>query len=444
MLTAAFLLLYCTTPIVIVFLLKISEERPREITLITVVIYSIYIFSVVGTFPLFFMLDEYRVAIGVIKQDVVLYVLAYSVLASVFLLIGVIFVRKILRLKVSKIKYCADNNINADKRIKLTITLIILFYILEMYLEKFDSTAISLAISNSIADAAIARSDMGNNLDGGGAHWYKLLLNYIGGLVTYSFFATWLMNKNKFSLIMFMTSFIFSTFVAVMAIEKAPFINLMISMAMVYLIIRNNGVIPIKKFMLFGFIIFATLVYFYIAFMGVNSILEAFTGVLSRAFSGSIAPAYFYVELFPDQKDYLLGKTFPNPGGLMPYTTMNYTVEMMDWVFPGAMQNGVVGSMPTVFWGEAYINFGWIGILIISFIVGIVLSILTYILQFMPKNPITIGLNVTLIDHYRQLSSTGFSSYIFDIYFWCVIAFAAALLISTSANVRKQPRFIDC
>ncbi len=431
MITLIFLFIFLMTPITMLWLLKIVGEKFNKISLVTVVVYSMYVFSVIGTFPLFFMLDEYRVNIGVVKQDVVICVLIYSAASIFCLLLGVIFSRKALRLVPKPILTKEIQNASPKRIIALVFVLLIMCIIFYFYLKRVESVAIIVAITDSVADAALARSDMGNNLAGGGAHWFTLILNNIGPLVTCAIYAAWLLKKNKIRLTIFGLGFILSSFFAVMATEKAPFVNLITSLLMTYFIVRTGGVVPLSRLIYFLSAALVVMICFYMLFTNSQTLWDALQNVISRAFSGSITPAYFYLEYYPTEREYLLGKTFPNPGGVLPFTPERYTVDLMNWVFPQLAATGIVGTMPTVFWAEAYINFGWIGVGVISFIVGVILSIVSYLASYLVLDPITIGLNVWIIDHYKNLSIAGFSGYLYDFYLWGVVSLTLILLILT-------------
>jgi hypothetical protein len=69
--------------------------------------------------------------------------------------------------------------------------------------------------------------------------------------------------------------------------------------------------------------------------------------------------------------------------------------------------------------------------------VGFVLSIVVYLMSHIELNPITIALNVWLIDHYKRLSITGFSGYLYDFYFFGVAIFVMVLMFLTGPVVIK-------
>ncbi len=185
---------------------------------------------------------------------------------------------------------------------------------------------------------------------------------------------------------------------------------------MMHYLIKKNGLVPIKILILLGGGIISILVVFYMYFMGSLTVLDAFEAIISRAFSGSISPAYFYLQYFPNTQEFLVGRTFPNPGGVLPYTPFQYTIEVMNWVFPEKISGGAVGTMPTVFWGEAYANFGFPGIPIIALIMGGVVAVISYLFSRLELNTMTVAFFVWLIFHFKTLAVTGFSGFLYDFY----------------------------
>ena len=148
--------------------------------------------------------------------------------------------------------------------------------------------------------------------------------------------------------------------------------------------------------------------------MGVTDPFRAVLNIFSRAFGGSIQPAYHYLEIFPEKKEFLLGLSFPNPGGVFPHQPYALATEVSSWVKPGLAEEGIVGSMPTVFWGEAYANFSYIGLVFIPFIIGFLLFSIDIIASKLIDTPFKIGFYVWLLLHFKNLSVSGFSGYIID------------------------------
>lgn len=429
MLEIAFLFLFFVSPFCMFYLLKIAGEKINKISIVNVTTVSIYIFSFLGTLPLFFMMDEYRVATGVTDRETVFLMLICSFVNMVFFLGGIIFIRKFLRLKPLPVVSSRISGLSVGQNFITLCFFAFVCLVLFVYIKKVGEIALFIAIEHGAAEAAIARSNMGNNLEGGGYHWYYLVLHNIGFLLTLNFYAIFLKNKNVINLFLFLISFLISSFVATMATEKAAFIGLLMALVMMHYLVKTDGLVPKKSLIFLGLAIISILVIFYIYFMESLTVLDAVASIISRAFSGSISPAYFYLQYFPNAQEFLVGRTFPNPGGFLPYTPVRYTVEVMNWVFPEMLSGQVVGSMPTVFWGEAYANFGFLGIPIIALIMGVVVALVSYLFSRIELNTMTVAFFVWLIFHFKTLATTGFSGFLYDFYliFMLVVLFVVLL-----------------
>lgn len=414
MLDLTFVIVYVCTPFLILMMLRLLNEQVSKISLISFTTVNLYAFSVVGTLPLFFMLDEYRVSTGISNPIIVFYVLMASVSSLILFLTGVAIYKVIIPEK----KYYHVNevrllNIREYSILLVGLLLSILFFY--SYAKQIDQYAIFIAISDGVKEAKVARSDMGNNFSGK-YHWYSLFIHDFLNMITYVFYMHWLLRKNFRSFAVFILAFLLAVFAAVMATEKAPLLDLFIAMALSYIITKNNGKFSLKVLILFLSITLTIGALLYKLFMGSDSFGNAFASIFSRAFAGSIGPAYHYLEYFPKEHDFLYGQSFPNPGGLMPYTPFKISVEVMRWVHPELDQTGLVGSMPTVFWGEAYANFGIVGIFIIPILIGLLLGFFSSALNFKDKSPISLGYYVWVIMHLKKLAITGFSGYLIDFY----------------------------
>ncbi|MTI76247.1 MAG: oligosaccharide repeat unit polymerase [Marinobacter sp.] len=415
MLGVGFWALFLSTSLFAAFLLRISGERVNKISLINVTALSIYLFSVIGTIPLFYYWDSYRYETGIQDKIIITKVLFYSCLNLVFFLFGAIFLRKVVGLRSRPFLSSQLKSITALQRISLFMLFLLCALVLKEYLSRLDRIAIFAVFLEGPAEAMVARSDMGNNF-AGKYHWFEFFMHNIGTFLTFATFSYWLTRKNLVSFLGFLVTFFYSVFVAVMAIEKSPLAWLLIGLFMVYHVTRHGEYVKVNSALPFLMFLFFLLGLLYIFFMGAQDISSALLSVFSRAFSGSISPAYFYLEFFPNHQEYLLGRTFPNPGGFFPYEPYLYTIEVMNWVFPWHIDQGVVGTAPTVFWGEAYANFGPVGIPIIAFMVGFFLSVYGYLISKFEVNPVSIAFFIWSILMFRNLSVTGFSDFLYNIH----------------------------
>lgn len=440
MLNLLFLSLFLILPLCVALLLKVAGERLNQISLVNVTAFALLLFSVLGTFPLFYFLDDYRYAIGVQDKSLVLKVLFYSALNIVFFLVGVIFVRKFLGLNPVPFTSNETYPLSTLQKSYLVGVFTLCTLILFLYLQKIEKIALVVAFTEGVGASKLARSEMGNSFTGN-HHWYKLVMQDLGALLAFTCYALWLRRKKVLTFIPFVAATGYAAFVAVMATEKAPFAWLLIGLFMVHFLVKSDGFIPLRKLIAFAFILLGVLIFSYILFMGKKDLSSALWSVFSRAFSGSISPAYFYLEFFPEHQSFLFGRTFPNPGGIMPYEPYRYTVEVMNWKFPALSESGVVGSAPTVFWGEAYANFGPLGIPLVAFFMGCITAGASFLISKIEINPLTIGFLVWLILSFKDLSVSGFSGHLYSVYIIFVSAFVVFTILLRGSLIIRRNRF---
>lgn len=430
MLQLTFLSLFILTPFLIIYLLKIAGEKTNKISIVNITVLSLYIFSIVGTFPLFFMLDEYRISTGVTDEKIVFLTLFCSIINLIFFLLGIIFVRRILGLKPYPFASSQISNLSYRSNFAAICMFAVVVLTLLIYISKLKSIAIFSVFMGDMQDLSLQRSNMGNNFESGNYHWYSMILHKIGFLLTLNFYAAYLIKKTKSNMLFLISSILLSSFIAVMAIEKAPFIELLLALVMIRCCVKSNAIMPMRSILITIFVSLSILVVFYIFFRGSLSISAALSAIFSRAFSGSISPAYFYLNYFPNVHEYLFFKSFPNPGGFLPFTPVRYTVDVMNWVFPEMLNSSVVGTMPTVFWGEAFANFGFIGIPVVGCIMGIIVAFFSYLYSKLELNSMTVSFYIFSVFHYKTLSVTGFSGFLIDFYFLCAFLVLLVVLFS--------------
>ncbi len=426
MLDILFVVLFFTFPFVVFKYMDIIGHSIFTISVPVFLIISMFIYAYAGLLPLYFGWDEYRYDMGVQDRAIVFQVLLYSIVSIVGLLAGFTYSKIVLKMNnFQKFEYIR----RLTKKELFIVSLLIIFclFVLFVYLSKIPTIALFVALSDGASsDSQLARSLMGNDFSGA-YHWYKLIFSDLFNIVTFTLFSAFLLTKRKIIFFLFVISFLGSSFAAVMATEKGPFAEILIGLLLVYGLTLLKGKIPIKATIIFLIILFSSLILFYIFFMGSKDIFSAFGSIFSRALAGSIQPAYHYLEFFPNHQDFLLGRSFPNPGGILPIEPYRMTVEVMNWVNPN--DKGIVGSMPTVFWAEAYANFGYFGIAFIPFIIGVVVYTVSFLVDKLENTPIKIGFYIWLILHIKKLSITGFSGFLIDFY---LIAIVFILIISIS------------
>lgn len=427
-----FLSYFFAFPALALILLQMSGFTLLRLGLIQFVTIKLLVFSFIGTLPLFFGLDQYRLNSGVDDPNQVLQVMLFSGTTIFFLVIGAMLARNILNSSATANSF-TEISINKTQVMFLALLFMISISVLMLYLSQLSGVAILVALAGETG-VAEARSSMTNNFQGK-YHWYNLFMIELAKIISFSFFCAFLITKRKLFFILFLISFFALVFSLTMSAQKGPLGWALIGLFMVYAASRHQGRYPVRWLFIGGLIVFLVTSAMYIVTGSQDGLIGAGASVVSRAFAGSIQPAYHYVEFFPKVQGYLMGGSFPNPGGLFPWGGYRLTVEVMNWANPSQADSGIVGSMPTVFWGEAYANFGYIGVLVVPLFFGFFLFFIDHYFSKIKDTPIKVGFYVWMVLHYSNLSSSGFSDYLIDIKM--IVLLAIFLIVISASNQMK-------
>ncbi|HOI91874.1 MAG TPA: oligosaccharide repeat unit polymerase [Candidatus Rifleibacterium sp.] len=350
------------------------------------------------------------------------------------ILVGMIFARRVIGIKMAK-KFSPFRPLNNKEVLIYLSFLCLCFFVLLIYVNQLpDLAIIRLVEGGSLSEVHMARSSMTNDF-AGKLHRYEFFTRDLMRFLTFVFFANYLHVRRKGALIIFSTAFIIAAFSSLMATRKSPIFVLILGLFFIYVQMCHNGRFPVKALIKLCIFILLLLIILYEFFMGKGDAISALTAAFSRIITGGIAPAYFYLEYFPAHQDFLFGRSFPNPGGVMPFTPYRLPVEIMNWKFPNLFKLGIVGSMPTIFWGEMYANFGFLGVFLSPFGVGILVYLITWLSRKLPNNATTYALIVYLALHYQELSGRGLGGFLVDFYIVSLLAFV--LLAIAFANNGK-------
>ena len=410
-------------------------------------IINIFIFSYIGALPLYFGWDEYRAEVGVSDRQLILTVCLFSTVAMLGLMVGY---RAGLRLlggrKLSSVSTLVPRAASGGELAWLVILVVFCFLVLCFYLLKLPEIGINKLVSGDGQGLAMVRSKMTNDFPGK-YHWYSVIMHDLFNMVTFALFSAWVLSRKKIVLVLFVIAFVGSGFSAIMGLEKAPFAWLLFGVLLTYCLTSLEGRVPIRALVILSTLLLVILSFLSVAYISddfvsksvesvesvesVNKVEHAVKLVFSRVFTGSLQPAYHYLEFFPAEHNYLLGKSFPNPAGVIPYESYNLTGEVMNWKYPEIAKTGVVGTMPAVFWGEAYANFGIAGVFIVPVIIGLMLFFVSFFFSEVNNSPLKIGFLVWVILHYKDLSITGFSGHLFDFKLTIILAVFLLMKLTT-------------
>ena len=414
------------------FLLRLAGLRLFVFSIPTIVFVAIIVFQYIGLPILYFKLDEYR-ALFVTDSDLVLTVGVATTFVTTQMLIGFIFGRTLFGpLKVSNF----ESNLNKKKiGVGAALLLLLSILVLILYIQNVGiSKLVLFAVINSSSDnISLLRSDLGNSFVG---KYYRYQLFFRETMIfsTLILYAQYLIDKRRGSFLLFLIGLCGVILSSVMSGEKAPVVYAFVSLFFVKCLIKEEGRLEIKR--LVPMLITSTilLIFGYQYFMNTEGYFQALSNLSSRAFAGALQPSYHYLDMFPKHHEFLAGRSFPNPMGIFPFENYRLTVEVMNWanVNPELLDSGVVGSMPAMFWGELYANFGFEGLIGFPVVVGIMLYWLNATVVRFGTNSVTAALLSWLAMHYKTLAETSISSFLVDLPLITILFFTILILFYAS------------
>lgn len=422
--------------------MKFAELSLFRVSVPSVIIGGMFIFAYIGILPLYFGWDIYRYRGGVQDKELIMRMLIYSSVTIILMVLGFLFANKCL---------FAGPLIPSSKRIRplksterwlLLVSLLFCTLILVLYIARVPRVALFVAFSEGLQEAKVARSLMGNAF-AGTYRWYKIVMRDMLGLVSYALFSDWLIRRRKAGFLLFIISFLIVSFSLLLATEKAPFAWFLIGLFLSYLITVKKGTLRAKSVLELLIMLIIFLVPIYVGFMGTKDVGSSIFSIFSRTFTGGISPAYFYLDFFPTHHDFLWGRSFVNFARIFPFEPYQLSVEIMNWRFPHLVERGIVGSMPTVFWGELYANFGPGGVFLVPFFVGVFLYIVSFLANKLEQTPIKSAYIVWLMLHYVSLAESGIAGYLADFYLVAISAFVVFMLTVTNHGRLRYYRSVS-
>ena len=426
-----FCALYVLVPLTVLALLPSVGISLRRFSIPSFFIIVYLVTIQIGILPFYLKWDRYSVSLGIVDKMIILKMFVYSS-ASLFTIIGGFsYARHVLGFDANATSHRVLLTANTRQRMFMFCLFLLCGLVLLDYIRQVSDIALFKALRGDVLGAAVARSNMGNAFPG--KYWrYELFFRELLDYSVIFSLADFLMRRRRISLLLFGGIFVVAVFSATMAIEKGAFLRLLVMLYLAYVICKGgNYWQPALKYV--AIVMIGSLLLFYKYFMGAPNVQSALQSIIGRIFFGQISPAYFYVYLFPRHIDYLWGASFPNPAHLLPFENFPLTVEVSKFIFPQSFAMGIVGSAPTVFWAETYANFGPIGVVFSSFLVGIGLHAISHILSSLPLSPPVIAATAFLAMHYRTLTGSSLSSYFVD-----TTLFAIAFVTFTALSLTRK------
>lgn len=283
------------------------------------------------------------------------------------------------------------------------------------YLYSLDAPIFQLLKGNM---GSVLTSRVAYGRDFGGSAFIKNILGqHITVAVSYITFLYYRKYKKNFWRNIFVINFICALIISSASLSKAGTVDYLIPYLFLYTMTGKR--LRIRTWIPYICVLsFIVLLAYYIQAGGARSYWEVLfdvdEGPIGRIFFVQLQslPAYFMI--FPESCGFLLGKSIP----ILNYVS-NIFVEsariVATYLEPEGVAAGYVGVANTLFLGDAYANFGWIGIIISPFIVAFWFAFFYKKLLFIKKTPENLAGIVMILYSLVSSFTGGFcSGYLFN------------------------------
>ena len=234
-------------------------------------------------------------------------------------------------------------------------------------------------------------------------------------VLSYIAFVYSCMTKSLRWISLFIVLFLASICTKTYNFAKTPVIFYLFTFVIIYIII-NNG---IKRRYFYTIICSLILVIFFLyKIMGFKLEISLYNGPIGRVLFTQAGTLIYHFDFFPNSFPYLEGRSFSNTilrilGTNM--TSIRSAKIIMAFYGSRSVYDGIAGVMNTLFIGEAYANFGALGVVVSIVYLGILFGLILWIFTSKFKKT---ALNVALLGIFTsELANTtqgGFFDFLYN------------------------------
>ena len=199
--------------------------------------------------------------------------------------------------------------------------------------------------------------------------------------------------------------------------EKSPVLFYLFVLLLIVMYVR--GGIPRKTVVLFGVLMAGAIVFIYVR-MGYDfssGDSNFYNGPIGRTLFTQVGTLAMHFDLFPAIFPFLGGRSL-SPTALSLFGIDGSYVRsaklVMDFYGSEKVYDGTGGVMNAFFIGEAYANFGWLGMVACIVYMGVLLGLLFWIFTRIEKNPYNIAISAMLTSKLALSTQGGFTDFVYN------------------------------
>lgn len=395
--------------------------RIKRLNIISFAYYSFMIFAFVGASLVYCGFNDHYLILKIQDNFVIektYYILAYTMLA--FPAAIIVFNRIFLGRSAKKqyldyvVRIPKSDSYENSIFVCLSVASIIgvcsciyVFYYIGMIPQLY-----VLRLGNEIAHtrAQITRSFAGNT------YIRNLIFLGMAPMLSYLTYIYMRITHKKRWLFLFILDFIMAVLIKTYNFEKAPIIYYLFYFCVIEILLNNKYIFCILSLVaVCGVLI---ILFQYIVVNGYSdNLFTLSSGPLGRIFMTQIATLFLHIQTFPNYYPYLQGASLPTILAKLIGSSESWKRSgrvVMETYNRAGVEAGTAGVMNALFVGEAYANWGIVGVVISPFIVAFWFSIVYVWLLRTKKTPINIFVYLILFINLTGGLNGGFVDYLYN------------------------------
>lgn len=259
----------------------------------------------------------------------------------------------------------------------------------------------------------------------------------LGQMLTYIAYIQWKKTRKKSILIWFIILFIFTSIMLTVYLEKALILWFLGGFLIINIMLNK---LKTKTYILYSFVLIFIILKLFQFSKGFNNIKETISPFIERVAITQIEGAYLMYEIFPLSHEHIKGRSISNLlSKLLKFDYMEPAERTVLFaVYPQVIREGRIGTMTTLFIGDAWANFGFLGLILSPWISGAILQLFYVIILKSKKSPVNLAI-YTYVTMNNPLRSGFVNGILFDS--GLISAVMILLIIKLIAKINRDSFF---
>ncbi|GKW13270.1 polymerase [Pectobacterium carotovorum subsp. carotovorum] len=260
---------------------------------------------------------------------------------------------------------------------------------------------------------------------GGNAIIRNVFALILAPMMSYAWYAYFNKTKKMTDFIIYMVMFIASINILIYDFSKSPVLWYVIGM--VFLRFYISGKLNVSRLVPVIIFVISVVVFFY-TLSGFGVTFSYISGPIGRILLGQISGLPMMLDIFPNVHDHIGFASMSQAlSELLGHGYVERSARIaMEYFNPRGVAEGTAGVMNTLFIGEAWANFGIVGVFISPIWVGFLIQTLYILFLRFDKNPLTLAFFA-----YSSVSGAvtgGFNDYVYGASFLIVMMLILSIL----------------